>query len=107
MQTVISQRMSIPFEAPPLNLYRSLRVLKPPPYMYFLDLGDFHIVGSSPEILARVEGEEVTVRPIAGTRKWWAPEADEKAVENELVADPKEIAEHLKLIDLVRNDAAR
>ena len=76
MQTVISQRMSIPFEAPPLNLYRSLRVLNPSPYMYFLDLEDFHIVGSSPEILARVEDEEVTVRPIAGTRKRGATDAD-------------------------------
>ena len=107
MQTVISQRMSIPFEAPPLNLYRSLRVLNPSPYMYFLDLDDFHIVGSSPEILARVEDEEVTVRPIAGTRKRGATEAEDKALEKELLADPKEIAEHLMLIDLGRNDAGR
>jgi anthranilate synthase component 1 len=107
MQTVISQRMSIPFEAPPLNLYRSLRVLNPPPYMYFLDLDDFHIVGSSPEILARVEDEEVTVRPIAGTRKRGATDAEDKALEKELLADPKEIAEHLMLIDLGRNDAGR
>jgi len=107
MQTVISQRMSIPFEAPPLNLYRSLRVLNPSPYMYFLDLGDFHIVGSSPEILARVEDEEVTVRPIAGTRKRGATDAEDKALEAELLADPKEIAEHLMLIDLGRNDAGR
>lgn len=107
MQTVISQRMSIPFEAPPLNLYRSLRVMNPSPYMYFLDLEDFHIVGSSPEILARVEDEEVTVRPIAGTRKRGATEAEDKALEKELLADPKEIAEHLMLIDLGRNDAGR
>jgi len=107
MQTVISQRMSIPFEAPPLNLYRSLRVMNPSPYMYFLDLDDFHIVGSSPEILARVEDEEVTVRPIAGTRKRGATEAEDKALEKELLADPKEIAEHLMLIDLGRNDAGR
>ncbi|MDX1599175.1 MAG: anthranilate synthase component I [Marinobacter sp.] len=107
MQTVISQRMSIPFEAPPLNLYRSLRVLNPSPYMYFLDLDDFHIVGSSPEILARVEDEEVTVRPIAGTRKRGATEAEDRAMEAELLADPKEIAEHLMLIDLGRNDAGR
>lgn len=107
MQTVISQRMSIPFEAPPLNLYRSLRVLNPSPYMYFLDLDDFHIVGSSPEILARVEDEEVTVRPIAGTRKRGATEAEDKSLEKELLADPKEIAEHLMLIDLGRNDAGR
>ncbi|TBW58869.1 anthranilate synthase component I [Marinobacter halodurans] len=107
MQTVISQRMSIPFAAPPLNLYRSLRVLNPSPYMYFLDLEDFHIVGSSPEILARVEDEQVTVRPIAGTRKRGATEAEDRALEAELVADPKEIAEHLMLIDLGRNDAGR
>ncbi|WP_152205421.1 anthranilate synthase component I [Marinobacter changyiensis] len=107
MQTVISQRMSIPFEAPPLNLYRSLRVLNPSPYMYFLDLGDFQIVGSSPEILARVEDEEVTVRPIAGTRKRGATDAEDRALEKELLADPKEIAEHLMLIDLGRNDAGR
>ncbi len=107
MQTVISQRMSIPFEAPPLNLYRSLRVMNPSPYMYFLDLDDFHIVGSSPEILARVEDEEVTVRPIAGTRKRGATEAEDKSLEKELLADPKEIAEHLMLIDLGRNDAGR
>ncbi|NMT62422.1 anthranilate synthase component I [Marinobacter orientalis] len=107
MQTVISQRMSIPFEAPPLNLYRSLRVLNPSPYMYFLDLDDFHIVGSSPEILARVEDGEVTVRPIAGTRKRGATDAEDRALETELLADPKEIAEHLMLIDLGRNDAGR
>ncbi len=107
MQTVISQRMSIPFEAPPLNLYRSLRVLNPSPYMYFLDLDDFHIVGSSPEILARVEDDEVTVRPIAGTRKRGATEAEDKALEQDLLDDPKEIAEHLMLIDLGRNDAGR
>ncbi|MDX1756425.1 MAG: anthranilate synthase component I [Marinobacter sp.] len=107
MQTVISQRMTIPFEAPPLNLYRSLRVLNPSPYMYFLDLDDFQIVGSSPEILARVEDDEVTVRPIAGTRKRGATDAEDKALEAELLADPKEIAEHLMLIDLGRNDAGR
>ncbi|MGM0569343.1 anthranilate synthase component I [Marinobacter sp.] len=107
MQTVISQRMTIPFEAPPLNLYRSLRVLNPSPYMYFLDLEDFHIVGSSPEILARVEDDEVTVRPIAGTRKRGATDAEDRALEKELLADPKEIAEHLMLIDLGRNDAGR
>ena len=107
MQTVISQRMSIPFEAPPLNLYRSLRIMNPSPYMYFLDLDDFHIVGSSPEILARVDDREVTVRPIAGTRKRGATEAEDRALEAELLADPKEIAEHLMLIDLGRNDAGR
>ena len=107
MQTVIAQRMSIPFEAEPLDLYRALRCLNPSPYMYFLNLDDFHIVGSSPEILARVEDGEVTVRPIAGTRKRGETEEQDLALEKELLADPKEIAEHLMLIDLGRNDAGR
>ncbi|KZY37671.1 MULTISPECIES: anthranilate synthase component I [unclassified Oleiphilus] len=107
MQTVISQRMSIPFTAEPLNLYRSLRCLNPSPYMYFLNLGEFHIVGSSPEILARVEEGEVTVRPIAGTRKRGMNEEEDLALEKDLLADPKECAEHLMLIDLGRNDAGR
>lgn len=107
MQTVISQRMSIPFESEPLDLYRALRCLNPSPYMYFLNLDDFHIVGSSPEILARVEHGEVTVRPIAGTRKRGLNEAEDLALEKDLLADPKECAEHLMLIDLGRNDAGR
>ena len=107
MQAVISQRMSIPFEASPLDLYRALRCLNPSPYMYFLNLDAFHIVGSSPEILARVEHGEVTVRPIAGTRKRGHSEAEDLALEAELLADPKECAEHLMLIDLGRNDAGR
>lgn len=107
MQVVPSQRMSIAFTAPPLNLYRALRNLNPSPYMYFLDLDDFHIVGSSPEILARLENEEVTVRPIAGTRRRGHTEEEDRAMEAELLADPKEIAEHLMLIDLGRNDVGR
>ena len=107
MQTVIAQRMSIPYEAEPLDLYRALRCLNPSPYMYFLNLEDFYIVGSSPEILARVEDNEVTVRPIAGTRKRGATEEQDQALEDELLSDPKEIAEHLMLIDLGRNDAGR
>ena len=107
MQVVPSQRMSIPFDAPPINLYRALRNLNPSPYMYFLDLGDFHIVGSSPEILARLEHGVVTVRPIAGTRRRGHTEAEDLALEAELLADPKEIAEHLMLIDLGRNDVGR
>lgn len=107
MQVVPSQRMRVPFEAPPLNLYRALRSLNPSPYMYFLDLGDFHIVGSSPEILARVENGEVTVRPIAGTRRRGHTVEEDIALEQELLTDPKEIAEHLMLIDLGRNDAGR
>lgn len=107
MQVVPSQRMRLPFSVPPINLYRSLRSLNPSPYMYFLDLDDFHIVGSSPEILARAEKGEVTVRPIAGTRRRGYTEAEDKALEQELLSDPKEISEHLMLIDLGRNDAGR
>ncbi|MCB1615528.1 MAG: anthranilate synthase component I, partial [Pseudomonadales bacterium] len=107
MQVVISQRLSIPFSAEPINLYRALRNLNPSPYMYFLDLGDFHIVGSSPEILAHLEDGTVTVRPIAGTRKRGKTPDEDLAMEAELLADPKEIAEHLMLIDLGRNDVGR
>ncbi len=107
MQVVLSQRMSIPFGAQPLDLYRSLRSLNPSPYMYYLNLQDHHVVGSSPEILVRLEDEQVTVRPIAGTRPRGANEAEDLALENELLADPKELAEHLMLIDLGRNDAGR
>lgn len=107
MQVVPSQRLSIDFDAEPLNLYRALRLLNPSPYMYFLDMGDHQVVGSSPEILARLEDGEVTVRPIAGTRRrGYTPEEDQ-ALEQELVNDPKEIAEHLMLIDLGRNDIGR
>lgn len=107
MQVVISQRMSIPYPLPPLHLYRALRCLNPSPYMYFLNMGDFQIAGSSPEILARVEQGVVTVRPIAGTRRRGRTPEDDQAMEAELLADPKEIAEHLMLIDLGRNDVGR
>ncbi len=107
MQVVLSQRLSIPFHAPPLDLYRALRGLNPSPYMYFYNFGDFHIVGSSPEILTRLEDGEVTVRPIAGTRRRGESEEEDLALEKELLADPKELAEHLMLIDLGRNDAGR
>ncbi|MCP5352427.1 MAG: anthranilate synthase component I [Chromatiales bacterium] len=107
MQVVLSQRMSVPFEAEPLDLYRVLRALNPSPYMFFLNLDDFHVVGSSPEILVRLEEGEVTVRPIAGTRRRGHTEDEDKALEAELLADPKEIAEHLMLIDLGRNDTGR
>jgi len=107
MQAVISQRLSTPFKAPPINLYRALRSLNPSPYMYFLNLGDFHIVGSSPEILARLDHNEVTVRPIAGTRHRGKNEQEDLEMEKELLSDPKEIAEHLMLIDLGRNDCGR
>jgi anthranilate synthase component 1 len=107
MQVVLSQRMSIPFAAPPLDLYRALRSLNPSPYMYYLDLGDFHVVGSSPEILVHLEDDLVTVRPIAGTRPRGQDEAEDRRLEQDLLADPKELAEHLMLIDLGRNDAGR
>ncbi|MGD2138336.1 MAG: anthranilate synthase component I [Gammaproteobacteria bacterium] len=107
MQVVLSQRMSIPFRAPPLDLYRALRNLNPSPYMYYLDLDDFHIVGSSPEILVHLEDDIITVRPIAGTRPRGRDEAEDRVLEAELLADPKELAEHLMLIDLGRNDTGR
>jgi anthranilate synthase component 1 len=107
MQVVLSQRLSIPYAAPPLDLYRALRCLNPSPYLYHLNLGDFHIVGSSPEILVRLEDDTVTVRPIAGTRRRGSTPEEDRALERELLADPKEIAEHLMLIDLGRNDAGR
>jgi anthranilate synthase component 1 len=107
MQVVISQRLSIPFQAPSLDLYRALRGLNPSPYMYYLNLGEFHVVGSSPEILTRLEDGKVTVRPIAGTRRRGYTEDEDKALEAELLADPKELAEHLMLIDLGRNDTGR
>ncbi len=107
MQVVLSQRLSVPFAAPPLDLYRSLRTLNPSPYMFYLDLGDHHVVGASPEILVRLEDSEVTVRPLAGTRPRGVDEAQDQANEKSLLADPKELAEHLMLIDLGRNDIGR
>jgi anthranilate synthase component 1 len=107
MQVVLSQRLSVPFSAQAIDLYRSLRTLNPSPYMYYLNLDDFHIVGSSPEILVRMEEGEVTVRPIAGTRPRGKTVEEDKALEQELLSDPKELAEHLMLIDLGRNDAGR
>ena len=107
MQVVLSQRQSIPFEAPPLDLYRALRTLNPSPYMFYLNLGDHHVVGASPEILVRLEDGEVTVRPLAGTRPRGATDEEDKANEESLLKDPKELAEHLMLIDLGRNDIGR
>ena len=107
MQVVLSQRLTIPFNAPPLDLYRALRSLNPSPYMYYLDLEDHHVVGSSPEILVRLEDGLVTVRPIAGTRPRGATDEEDLALEKDLLADPKELAEHLMLIDLGRNDTGR
>ena len=107
MQVVLSQRMSIPMKARPLDLYRALRTINPSPYLYYLNLGDFQIAGSSPEILTRLENAEVTVRPIAGTRPRGATPEHDTALEQDLLADPKERAEHLMLIDLGRNDVGR
>ena len=107
MQVVLSQRLSIPFAGRPLDLYRALRTLNPSPYMYYINLEGFHIVGSSPEILVRAEDGEITVRPIAGTRPRGKTEVEDFALEEDLLADPKELAEHLMLIDLGRNDAGR
>jgi anthranilate synthase component 1 len=106
-QVVLSQRMSVPYKARPLDVYRSLRALNPSPYMYFIDLGETQIVGSSPEVLVRVQNRRVTLRPIAGTRHRGATVAEDQALAEELLADPKECAEHLMLIDLGRNDAGR
>ena len=107
MQVVISQRMTMPFDASPLSLYRALRSLNPSPYMFYYDFGDFHVVGASPEILVRKEGSTVTLRPIAGTRPRGATREADEALAAELSADPKEIAEHVMLLDLGRNDVGR
>ena len=107
MQVVLAQRMSIDFAAPAIDLYRALRSLNPSPYMYYMNLADFQIVSSSPEILARLENGKVTNRPLAGTRRRGHTEAEDQALEAELLADPKELAEHLMLIDLGRNDVGR
>ena len=106
-QVVLSQRLSVPFNARPVDVYRALRALNPSPYMYFLDVGGTQVVGSSPEILVRLKDGEVTVRPIAGTRPRGATPEQDDALEAELLADPKERAEHLMLIDLGRNDVGR
>jgi len=107
MQVVLSQRMTVPYDQSPLALYRALRHLNPSPYLFYFDFGDFQIIGSSPEILVRVADGDVTVRPIAGTRKRGLTPAQDLANEEDLLADPKEVAEHLMLIDLGRNDVGR
>ncbi len=107
MQVVLSQRLNAEFNGSAIDVYRHLRRLNPSPYMYYLNMGDFEIVGSSPEILVRQEGKEVTVRPIAGTRPRGQDTKQDQELEEELLADPKELAEHLMLIDLGRNDIGR
>lgn len=115
MQVQVGQRMHLPFAHAPIHLYRALRQLNPSPYMYYYDMGDFQIVGTSPEILVRQEAcdyqgeaaQKITIRPLAGTRPRAATPAEDKAREAELLADPKERAEHVMLIDLARNDIGR
>ncbi len=106
-QVVLSQRFEAPFTLPPFALYRALRRVNPSPYLYYLDFGHFAVAGSSPEILVRVKDGEVTIRPIAGTRPRGATPDEDRALEAELLADPKERAEHLMLLDLGRNDVGR
>ena len=107
LQVVLSQRFDRTFNTDPFNIYRALRIINPSPYMYYIDTGDEQIVGSSPEILVRLEGDKVNVRPIAGTRRRGTTEEEDKALEKELMKDPKEIAEHIMLVDLGRNDVGR
>jgi anthranilate synthase component 1 len=107
MQVQVSQRSSRAFDAPALELYRALRGVNPSPYMYYFDFGDHHVVGASPEILVRLAGDTITLRPIAGTRPRGATAVEDAAIAEELLADPKERAEHVMLIDLGRNDVGR
>jgi len=106
-QVVLAQRFSVPFSLPPFALYRALRRTNPSPFLFYLDYGAFALVGSSPEILVRVRSGEVTIRPLAGTRRRGATTEEDKVLEAELLADPKERAEHLMLLDLGRNDVGR
>tara|TARA_X000000368_G_scaffold409235_1_gene390897 strand:+ start:3972 stop:5435 length:1464 start_codon:yes stop_codon:yes gene_type:complete len=107
MQVVLSQRLTKKFEGNPIDMYEALRDMNPSPYMYFLDMDGFQIIGSSPEILVKLEDKKVTVRPIAGTRPRGQDELEDLTNEKDLLKDPKEIAEHLMLIDLGRNDIGR
>jgi anthranilate synthase component I len=107
IQVVLAQRFEGALGAAPFDVYRSLRSINPSPYLFFLDLGEFSLAGASPEVMVRVEGGEVTVRPIAGTRPRGTVERDDLALEQELLNDPKEIAEHIMLVDLGRNDVGR
>lgn len=107
VQAVVSQRLSTPTTADPFDIYRALRVINPSPYMYYLRLGDFRVVGSSPEVLVRLEEGRIDLRPIAGTRPRGHNDAEDLALEQELLGDPKERAEHIMLVDLGRNDVGR
>ncbi|MEW6215727.1 MAG: anthranilate synthase component I family protein, partial [Nitrospirota bacterium] len=107
VQVVLSQRFERDSDIDPFQIYRALRVINPSPYMYYIDTGDAKLVGSSPEILVRLEGRKIILRPIAGTRKRGDTEEEDKVLEEELRKDPKEIAEHIMLVDLGRNDVGR
>jgi anthranilate synthase component I len=107
IQVVLSQRLAVPTAAAPFDIYRALRSINPSPYMFFLHLGDFHILGASPEILVRVEGDQVMTRPLAGTRPRGSDEIEDEALGQELLLDEKERAEHIMLVDLGRNDIGR
>jgi anthranilate synthase component I len=107
IQVVPSQRFEAPLTAHPFNLYRSLRTINPSPYMFYLRMGDFTLAGASPETMVRVEGRQITLRPIAGTRRRGSNELEDAALERELLTDPKELAEHIMLVDLGRNDVGR
>jgi anthranilate synthase component 1 len=107
IQVVPSQRFEATLSAHPFNIYRSLRTINPSPYMFYLRLGDFTLAGASPETMVRVEGRQITLRPIAGTRRRGANELEDLTLERELLADPKEMAEHIMLVDLGRNDVGR
>ncbi len=106
-QVVPSQRIELPFALPPFALYRALRRLNPSPFLFFLDLDGYALVGSSPEILVRLRDGKVTVRPLAGTRRRGVDKAEDEALARDLLGDPKELAEHLMLLDLGRNDVGR
>ncbi|HWR89766.1 MAG TPA: anthranilate synthase component I family protein, partial [Dissulfurispiraceae bacterium] len=107
VQVVLSQRFETRSAFDPLNVYRTLRLVNPSPYMYYIETGEMEIVGSSPEILVRLDGDSITLRPIAGTRKRGGTEEEDRALEEDLRNDPKEIAEHIMLVDLGRNDVGR
>ena len=107
IQAVLSRRLEVPTSAEPFDIYRALRIINPSPYMYYLRLGDLRLVGSSPEVLVRLEEGRIDLRPIAGTRPRGRDEAEDRRLEQELLADPKERAEHIMLVDLGRNDVGR
>jgi anthranilate synthase component 1 len=106
-QVVLSQRLKTNFQCDPFDIYRALRAINPSPYMFYLRFGGLQMIGSSPEILVRVTGDKIQIRPIAGTRKRGRTEDEDEALERELLADPKERAEHIMLVDLGRNDCGR